>query len=153
MAPSHDITRIFLPLAVSAIIVSFTIVIHALALVSIVRFVRREFQRGLAGVWFWKDVSIVSAVALVAFAAHLLEIGLWAQVFMLCGEFTSFASAFYLSAETYTTLGDGDVMSAAWRLMVPLEAGDGMLMFGVSTAMLFAVIQRLIQTRYGEPGA
>jgi hypothetical protein len=28
-----------------------------------------------------------------------------------------------------------------------------MLMFGVSTAMLFAVIQRLIQTRLGEPSS
>jgi len=34
-------------------------------------------------------------------------------------------------------------------LLGPLEAADGMLMFGVSTAMIFAVIQRLIQTRYG----
>ena len=54
----------------------------------------------------------------------------------------------------YTTLGDSDkVMSPSWRLLAPLEAGNGMLMFGVSTAMLFAIIQRLIQTRLGESGS
>jgi len=51
----------------------------------------------------------------------------------------------------YTTLGDTDtVMSPSWRLLAPLEAANGMLMFGVSTAMLFAVIQRLIQTRFTQ---
>jgi hypothetical protein len=54
----------------------------------------------------------------------------------------------------YTTLGDSDnLMSPSWRLLAPLEAANGMLMFGVSTAMLFAVIQRLIQTRLGEPSS
>jgi hypothetical protein len=52
----------------------------------------------------------------------------------------------------YTTLGDSDkVMSPSWRLLASFEAANGMLMFGVSTAMLFAVIQRLLQTRLGEP--
>jgi hypothetical protein len=39
-------------------------------------------------------------------------------------------------------------MTPSWRLLGPLEAANGMLMFGVSTAMIFAVIQRLIQARF-----
>jgi len=57
--------------------------------------------------------------------------------------------ALYHSAVNYTSLGYGDVvMSAAWRLLGPLETSDGMLMFGVSTAMIFAVIERLVQTKF-----
>jgi Ion channel len=154
MALPRDGTAILLPLAVSAGIVLCTVLIHALALIAIVRIVRRERRLGLVGIRFWKDVSIVAGAVLVAFAAHLLEITVWALVFMRCGEFSSFSSAFYSSAENYTTLGYGDVvMSAAWKLFGPLEAADGMLMFGVSTAMIFAVIQRLVQTRYGETDA
>jgi hypothetical protein len=41
-------------------------------------------------------------------------------------------------------------MSPAWRLLGPLEAANGMLMFGVSTAMIFAVIQRLIEARFAD---
>ena len=52
------------------------------------------------------------------------------------------------SAVNYTTLGYGDlIMTPSWKLLGPMEAADGMLMFGVSTAILFAVIQRLIETR------
>jgi hypothetical protein len=41
-------------------------------------------------------------------------------------------------------------MTPSWRLLGPLEALDGMLMFGVSTAMIFAVIQRLLRARYTD---
>jgi hypothetical protein len=39
-------------------------------------------------------------------------------------------------------------MSPSWRLLGSLEAANGALMFGVSTAMIFTVVQRLVQTRY-----
>jgi hypothetical protein len=99
----------------------------------------------------WRDLAIVTGTALLALAAHLIEITAWAEVFDLCREFPNFAPAFYHSAVNYTSLGYGDVvMSSSWRLLGPLETADGMLMFGVSTAMLFAVIQRLIQTRFRD---
>ena len=128
-----------------------TIFIHALGLVAIVEFVRRERRLGRAGVKFWRDVIIVAGAALLALTAHLVEITAWAVLFVLAGEFPHIATAFYHSAVNYTSLGYGDVvMSPSWRLLGPLEAGDGMLMFGISTAMIFAVIQRLAQTRLGE---
>src|SRR4029434_5341477 len=90
----------------------------------------------------------------VALAAHLVAVATWALVFTLCGEFSQFAAALYHSGMNYTTLGDSDkVMSPSWRLLAPLEAANGMLMFGVSTAMLFAIIQRLLQTRRNESGS
>jgi hypothetical protein len=86
-----------------------------------------------------------------AFVAHLIEITLWAALFVICGEFKNFAGAYYHSAVNYSTLGYGDViMSPSWKLLGPLEAADGALMFGVSTAMIFSVIQRLILTRYAD---
>ena len=151
MTPSRDGIDILLPLAAGAVTTLATIFIHALALSAIVHFVRRERRLGHAGMVFWKDVLIVAVAVSVALAAHLGEIAMWALVFMRCGEFRDFAAAFYSSAENYTTLGYGDVvMSASWRLLGPLEAADGMLMFGVTTAMIFAVIQRLLLTRLGE---
>jgi hypothetical protein len=42
-------------------------------------------------------------------------------------------------------VGSGEVvLSPHWKLLGPLEAATGLLMFGVSTALIFAVIQRLI---------
>jgi hypothetical protein len=120
-----------------------TVIIHALAIMPIAHFVRHEFKLGRAGVLFWRDVAIVAGVTLVALAAHLVAVAAWALVFTLCGEFSQFVSALYHSGMNYTTLGDSDkIMSPSWRLWASLEAAKGMLMFGVSTAMLFAVIQR-----------
>ena len=148
MTQTHRVA-ILIPLAVSAVVVLCTIVIHALALSGTVNFFRREKQHGRVGVSFGTDVLIVALAILVAFLAHLLEIALWAWLFILCKEFQDFGTAYYHSAVNYTTLGYGDViMTPAWRLLGPLEAANGALMFGVSTAMIFAVTQRLILTRF-----
>jgi hypothetical protein len=147
-APSIEV---LVPLAVGASAVACTIMIHALALGGTVTLVRRERKLGRAGTSFWIDVAIVAVVMSFALAAHLVEIALWAALFMICGEFPEFGAAFNHSAVNYTTLGYGDViMTPSWRLLGPLEAANGMLMFGVSTAMIFAVIDRLITTRFAD---
>ncbi len=152
MASSPDRVAILLPLGVAVTVTFFTIIVQALVLMPIIHFVRYELRVGRAGVRFWRDVGIVAGAALVALAAHLVAIATWALVFSLCGEFSHLAVAVYHSGMNYTTLGDSDmVMSPSWRLLASLEAANGMLMFGVSTAILFAVIQRLIQTRLSEP--
>lgn len=139
------------PLLVGGATTFCTIIIHALILGVIIRAVRNDLQEGRLGVRFWRDSIFVTNATLLALVGHLLEMGLWALVFVLCGEFSNFTAAFYHSAANYTTMGDSTaVMSVRWRLLEPLEASDGMLMFGVSTAAIFAVVQRLVQTRFGE---
>ena len=139
---------ILLPLGVGVIMTFSTVVIQALSLMPIIHFVRFELRLGRAGIYFWRDVGIVTGATLVALAAHLAAIAMWGLVFSFCGEFSQLTRAVYHSGMNYTTLGDSDkVMSPAWRILAPLEAANGMLMFGVSTAMLFALIQRLILTR------
>jgi len=128
-----------------------TILIHALALGTTVNIVRHEQQHGRVGTSFWIDVGIAALAIALALVAHLVEIAVWAVLFVRCGEFAELGTAYYHSAVNYTTLGYGDIiMSPAWRLLGPLEAANGALMFGVSTAMIFAVIQRLVQTRYAD---
>ena len=152
MEPSPDRVAILLPLGVAVTLTFCTVIIHALALMPIIYFVRYELRHDRAGVLFWRDVGIVAGVTLVALAAHLIAVAAWAVVFTLCGEFSQLAPALYHSGMNYTTLGDSDkVMSPSWRLLAPFEGANGMLMFGVSTAMLFAVIQRLFQIRFNEP--
>ena len=97
------------------------------------------------------DVTIVVLVMSFTFVAHMIEVAVWALLFMMCREFQDFGAAYYHSAVNYSTLGYGDViMSPSWKLLGPLEAADGSLMFGVSTAMIFTVILRLIQTRFAD---
>jgi Ion channel len=146
-----DQSSILLPIVVGTGATICTILAHALTVRAVVQFVRHERQLGHAGVGFWRDFAIVAVATCTALAAHLIEIALWAALFAACGEFHSLGLAFYHSAANYTTLGDGEVvMSRSWRLLGPLEAADGMLMFGVSTAMIFAVVQRLVASRFED---
>jgi hypothetical protein len=139
------------PLIVGAGAVLCTIFIHALALGATVNFFRRETRLGRAGMMYLIDFTIVVLVMSFTFVAHMIEVAVWALLFMMCREFQDFGAAYYHSAVNYSTLGYGDViMSPSWKLLGPLEAADGSLMFGVSTAMIFTVILRLIQTRFAD---
>ena len=140
---------ILLPLVIGAITTLGTICIHALPLSATVAAARREKRLGRAGRGFWIDMAIVARSLLYALIAHLLEIALWALVLLACGEFSDFGMAYYHSAVNYTSLGYGDLlMTPSWRLLGPLETTNGMLMFGVSTAMIFALIQHLVEIRF-----
>jgi Ion channel len=150
MTQNHQFA-ILAPLVVSVSAIACTILVHALALTATVNLFRHERKLGRAGAGALIDLAIVALVISFAFVAHLIEIALWAVLLIICGEFQEFGSAYYCSAVNYTTLGYGDVLlTPSWRLLGPLEAANGMLMFGVSTAMVFAVMQRLILARFED---
>jgi hypothetical protein len=142
---------VFLPMVVGSMVVLCTILIHSVTMGTTVRFFRRERRLGVVGGVVSNNLGIFVLAMSFAFLAHLAEIALWAGLFRICGEFHSFKLAYYHSAVNYTTLGYGDlIMSPSWKLLGPLEAADGALMFGVSTAMIFAVAQRLILAKFGD---
>ena len=142
---------VLLPIVFSAVTALCTILIHSLAMGASVNLFRRERKLGRVGSGFWTDLGIFVVTISLVFVAHLTEIALWAVLFMICGEFQSLKLAYYHSAVNYTTLGYGDlIMTPSWKLLGPLEAADGALMFGVSTAMIFAIAQRVILAKYGD---
>ena len=125
-----------------------TMVIHGLVVHTIITGTRRDLQRGTLGVGLWVNLTFVTGATLLALVGHIVEVALWAFVLDLCGGVADFSRALYCSAGSYTTLGSGAVvLSPRWKLLGPFEAAAGMLMFGVSTALIFAVIQRLIHVR------
>jgi hypothetical protein len=125
-----------------------TMVIHGLVVHTIIMEMRRNLQSGRLGVRLWVNLTFITGTTLLSLAGHILEVALWAFVFVLCGGVADFSAALYCSAGSYTTVGSGDVvLSPPWKLLGPLEAAAGLLMFGISTALIFAVIQRLIQSR------
>jgi hypothetical protein len=99
------------------------------------------------------DVVILSIVLGVLFFGHLLQFATWALLFTWLGEFADFATAFYHSTVNFTSLGYGDiVMSEEWRLLGALEAGNGVLMFGLSAGTILAVMNALFARRKALAG-
>ena len=73
-------------------------------------------------------------------------------VFVWCHEFSNFDAVFCHSAVNFTTLGYGDiVMSLRWRRLGPIEAMNGTLMSGLSAAILFSALHRLVDRRLAIP--
>ena len=92
------------------------------------------------------DVGVLASVMLLTLLGNCVQIGIWAGLFMLLGEFDTFGGAFYHSCVNFVTLGYGDiVMSERWRLLGPLEGANGILMFGISTAVMTAAIFDLLK--------
>jgi hypothetical protein len=117
----------------------------AVAIALVVSLMSRVIRTGYSGESFWKNVAIMVVITLVIAAAHVMEIALWASAFLATGEISTFEKAFYFSAVNYTTLGYGDiVLSDRWRLLGPLEAINGVLLVGLSTAAMFAALSRLV---------
>ena len=122
----------------------------ALVTTFIIQLVVPLIRKGYVGRSLWKNIAIMTIVTLLTAAGHLIQIALWAITLLWVGEMSTFERAFYFSAENYTALGYGDIkVSEQWRLLGPLEAINGLLQFGISTAVMFAILSRLLATRLG----
>lgn len=108
----------------------------------------RSFKAGKIGKTALRDSWIMGHIMIRLIIAHLLQMALWAGAFIWCGQFSDWESAFYHSTVNFASLGYGDiVMSKEWRLLGSLEAATGVMMFGISSAMLFAVLSKIILLR------
>ncbi|MDR3618754.1 MAG: ion channel [Paludisphaera borealis] len=137
-----------LPFILVVVVLSVSILVQAMAIALTVRFVAWLLRLGYAGRSFLRNVSVTTGVLLILMTALLTQVALWAVAFVICGALPDFATAYYHSAVNFTTLGYGDiVMAPEWRLLGPLEAANGVLMFGVSASAMFAVTSRLLELR------
>jgi hypothetical protein len=137
-----------LPLMLATVLLFFGLLAYSAAMQLVVRVMVKVIRRGPSDLGFWKGTALMAMVTLITAVAHLTQIALWAVAFLLCGEVSSLETAFCLSAQNFTAFGYGDVsLSERWRLLSPLEAANGLLFFGMSTAVLFAIMSQLIANR------
>jgi len=142
---------------VSSVIVSVCLVLHVVAIVLLgERLIR---WRGIRD----RTVREYGFILIIAFLGliivHLAEIAIWAGFYFQNGLFSDFETSLYFSTTSYTTIGFGDVvLPRAWRLLGGIEAVSGVLLVGLSTAFVFAIVNALFQTRLqrvnrNQPGA
>ncbi len=97
-------------------------------------------------------------VIFAAFLAHALEMAVYGTSFYILvkflgvGELTgsagfSFTTCLYFSAETYTSLGFGDLMPVGpVRLLAGVEALNGLLMIGWTASYTYIAMERFWNT-------
>jgi len=71
---------------------------------------------------------------------------------MAVGAFPALEPAVYFSTVTYTTLGCGDlVVGTEWRILASTQAANGIIMFGWTTGIIIAGVQRLYGQTQPDP--
>jgi hypothetical protein len=135
-------------LAVATCLVGATVVIHIVGLDLLMRLTRLHVSRFLS-VWHDLDRLVVPmGIVTGLFIVHGAEIWLYAFAYMGLGLIPTVEGALYYSTASYSTLGEaGATLPVAWRVLGALEAINGMLLLGWSTAFLFQVLSHLL-----EPG-
>lgn len=121
-------------------------IIVVLCLRYYVRYYARTSRAGTDDKALLWDFLVLGLVMLLMMLGYCMQIALWAGLFMLLGEFDEFATSIYYSGVTFATLGYGDiVLSERWRLLGALEAGNGVLMLGISTGVMTAAVKEVIK--------
>ena len=125
------------------LLILITVLIHAISLDYLIRSLLYLGPRFRARLPRQGGALFLSITVLGIFLAHVLEIWVWAFVFLLTEEVHSLETALYFSIVTFTTVGYGDItFSDQWRLLSSVESANGMLLFGWSTAFIFEVMRR-----------
>ena len=138
-------TPMLLQFLVGCIVSAINIMIHALVTVGAVGIVRsaglRHTERPRLHLML---VMVGTAVALMV--AHTLEVFVWVLTDAIVGAAPAGSDLLYFAFVNYTTLGYGDITPVqAWRLIGPMTAMNGILMFGWSTALLFEVLRKTLE--------
>lgn len=116
-----------------------------------VRFYVRQAKLMHASHGLFTHLRPLLIVMIAMTLGNFVQIVIWGTLFIGLGEFSELYEAVYHSAVNFTSLGYGDVvMSARWKLLGPLEAANGVLMFGMTAAALMAVLQQMIKVHLGS---
>ena len=93
------------------------------------------------------SMLVIGGVSLLATILHGFEAGMWAATYVFLGAIPDRKNAMLYSLGAMTTYGKADInLESRWRLMGPLEALDGWILFGLTTAFLLAIIQNIWHT-------
>jgi hypothetical protein len=91
-------------------------------------------------------MTLMVVTALVLMIAHTAEIIIWSLAYAAVDAAPAGSDLLDFAFVNYTTLGYGDVTPLKeWRLLGPMTAMNGILMFGWSTAVLFEVLRKTIE--------
>src|SRR5215470_12770217 len=128
-------------------LVAFTLAFHAAFVVMMgIVAVKIRFRLETRSLDLWKLVPImiciVAVIGLLLAVTLVIECGIWAAAYLWLGALDSPLDALLFSIDSMSTRGaSGLTLQRHWQLMGALEAVNGMLLFGLSTAWLFTVGQ------------
>ncbi|MFH0300213.1 potassium channel family protein [Bradyrhizobium sp. 31Argb] len=118
------------------------ITIHALIMVTLVQAARKTSTM-FASRPSLRLIAVMIGTVSILMASHASEVIVWSLVYAIIDAAPAGTDLTYFAFVNYTTLGYGDVVPVErWRLVGPLTAMNGVLLFGWSTAVIFEIMRR-----------
>ncbi|MEN9855760.1 MAG: hypothetical protein RLZZ157_886 [Pseudomonadota bacterium] len=139
----HDF---LMTLVISSFMVGLTVTIHFFGLAVLIRLLRVGREDILVKrQHIARRMFIIMFAVFGLFAIHTIEIWSYAGLYhFVLGAIRDFETAVYYSTVSFVSLGYGDVvLPKRWRLIGAIEAANGVILLGWSTAFLVTVIGRL----------
>jgi hypothetical protein len=117
-----------------------TVIFHVCAFVVMVRGIALLFKNHKRGGVF--RVAAIAVVALVAALLHSIEATAWAFLYLALGALHRLEDAMLYSINAITAFGHTSLaLETHWQLLGAIEAMNGLILFGLTTAFLFAAIE------------
>jgi len=97
----------------------------------------------------------ILSTSIILIVLHVFEAFIWACLYWQLpaqAGLKSFHEAFYFSVVTFTTVGYGDItLNSYWQVLAGIEGMVGIVVFGLTTAILFGVVQKFWRVVYTVP--
>jgi hypothetical protein len=130
-------------------LIVITVIFHVIGLVLInekitlaMRYLKIHFK------FLFAFAIVMGSGTLFAIALHAIEAGIWSGVYWILGALPDGRSALLYSLGAMTTYGhEAFHLAGRWQLMGALEALNGMILFGLTTAFLYGMIREVLARR------
>ena len=132
-------------LLVGGFVSVINIAIHSLIMATVVGVAQRASAKNLPHPSLFLAAVMIPIVSILM-ATHTIEVMVWASAYALVDAAPEDVQLVYFAFVNYATLGYGDIVPVdRWKLLGPITAMNGALMFGWSTAVMFEVLRKTME--------
>jgi hypothetical protein len=129
-------------------LIVLTVVIHVCGLAVIGERVDSVIGRTNRRRFILKFARVMGTTALLATMLHGFEAFIWASAYRIVGALPDNRTGMLYSLSAMTTYGHANLfLQDRWQMMGALEALNGMLLFGLTTAFMFGMMQRSLAVK------
>jgi len=139
-------------LAWGLLLIVLNVLFHAISL----GLINKEVASRLGGsLQHWHHIllslCVVGGTALSTAILHAIEVSSWAAGYQFLGALPNRRSAMLYSMNAMTSYGHVNLyLAPRWQMMGSLEALNGWILFGLTTAFLFTIVQKAWSSHSGR---